>query len=175
MWLEMPGNYILDFVGKKDITANATGHHKERINVILSGLADGTKLKPLVQLPGVRPPKPNDIPYGIVTYMCGAGKGSWSNAEITKYWLAKIWGVNNRKRRLLVWDIFRGHTTDGVEDKVRDHFNSDLVFVSPGCTGSVQPADVSRNAPFNRHLEELYDEWQFSAPMETHNPHQRYL
>ena len=40
------------------------------------------------------------------------------------------------------------------------------MFVPPGCTGSVQPADVSWNAPFKKHLEELYDKWQFSAPKE---------
>ena len=80
--------------------------------------------------------------------MCGAKRGSWSNAEITMYWLAKIWGVNNRQRQLLVWDTLRGHTTKEVKQKVRGHFNSDLVFVPPGCTGKVQPADVSWNAPF---------------------------
>lgn len=166
VWLEMPGSYTLDYTGEKEIRASTTGHHKERVTVLLSGLADGTKLSPLVLLPGVRPPKDHDIPAGIVVYMCGSGKGSWSNAEVTMYWLAKIWGVNNRKRRLLVWDTFRGHTTDQVKDKVRGYFNSDLVFIPPGCTGIVQPADVSWNAPFKRHLEELYDEWQFSAPKE---------
>ena len=90
VWLEMPGNSTLDYVGKKDITVNTTGHHKKPITIILGGLADGTKLKPLVLLPGVRPPKPHDVPLGIATDMCGAGKGSWSNEEITKYWLAKI-------------------------------------------------------------------------------------
>ena len=40
------------------------------------------------------------------------------------------------------------------------------MFVPPGCTGKVQPADVSWNAAFKRHLQELYDDWQFSAPKE---------
>ena len=166
VWMEMPGNATLDFSGVKDITVSTTGHHKERLTIILGGLADGTKLRPLVLLPGVRPPKPQDIPFGISVYMCGAKKGSWSNADIMKYWLAKIWGVNNRQRRLLVWDTFRGHTTEDVKQQVRGHFNTDLIFIPPGCTGKVQPADVSWNAPFKQHLEELYDEWHFTAPKE---------
>ena len=48
---------------------------------ILSALADGTKLTPLVLLPEVRPPKPHEIPAGIAVYLCGAKKGSWSNAD----------------------------------------------------------------------------------------------
>ena len=74
-------------------------------------------------------PKPNEILPGIQIYMCGVKKGSWSNAEITMHWLAKIWGVNNRQRRLLVWDTFRGHTTREVKERVREHFNSDLLLI----------------------------------------------
>ena len=57
IWMEMPGRATLHFSGEKDITASTTGHHKERLTVILGGLADGTKLRPLVLLPGVRPPQ----------------------------------------------------------------------------------------------------------------------
>lgn len=166
VWLEMPGQSTLEQRGEKDISVSSTGHHKERVTVIVGALADGTKLTPLVLLPGVRPPKPHEVPTGIAIYMCGAGKGSWSTAEITQVWLAKIWGVNNKQRRLLVWDTFRGHTTEEVKAKVRGQYNSDLLFVPPGCTGWLQPADVSWNAPFKKHLAELYDEWQFSAPKE---------
>ena len=81
---------------ERDITAITIGHHKERLTLILNALADGTKFIPLVLLPGVSPPQPYEIPAGIVVYMCGAKRESWSNAEITMYWLAKIWGVNNK-------------------------------------------------------------------------------
>ena len=166
IWMEMPGKSTLHFQGEKDITASSTGHHKDRLTVILGALADGTKLAPLVLLPGVRPLKPHDIPVGICVYMCGSGKGSWSNAEITMYWLAKMWGVNNRHIRLLVMDTFKGHTTPHVKEKVRGYFNTNLVFIPPGCTGLVQPADVSWNTPFKQHLGEFYNEWQFSTPKE---------
>ena len=65
-----------------------------------------------------------------------------------------------------MWDTFRGHTTKDVKQQVRGHFNTDLIFIPPGCTGKVQPADVSWNAPFKWHLEELYDEWHFTTPKE---------
>ena len=85
VWLEMQVNSTLDYVGKMDITVNTTRHHKERMTLILGGFADCTRLKPLVLLSGVRHPKPHDVPLGIATYVCDAGKGSWSNEEITKY------------------------------------------------------------------------------------------
>ena len=103
--MEMPGSATLHLYGEKDNTASTTGHHKERLIVILGVIGDSTKLKPIVLFPGVGPPKPCDIPL-VVVYMFGAKRGS---SQILKSLLA--WEVNNRDRRLLVWDTFRGHTT----------------------------------------------------------------
>ena len=116
-------------------------------------------------LPGKRPPKDNEIPRGIVIHICG-GRKSWANEEITKIWLARIWGRNNQSRRLLTWDTFAGHKTAHIKSVVREEYNSDLAFIPPGCTSKLQPADVSWNAPFKRNLEEQYDEWVFSGSVE---------
>ena len=64
VWLEMPGKYTLDFVGADDVTVKSMGQEKKRYTVKLAGLADGTKLPPMVLLPGVRPPPKADIPAG---------------------------------------------------------------------------------------------------------------
>ena len=106
-WLEMPGSSTMDFTGAKSVTVGSTGHHKQRYTTILGALADGTKLPPFVLLPGVRPPPQGTVPPGILIHMCGTGK-SWSNAEITKHWLTRVWGRRASERRLLVWDTFRG-------------------------------------------------------------------
>jgi hypothetical protein len=54
---------------------------KERLTVTLAAYADGTKLPPLVHLPGVRPLPKNEVPNGVVVFMCGSGKKSWANEE----------------------------------------------------------------------------------------------
>lgn len=99
--------FILKKIGANTVSVKSTGKHKMRYTTKLAALADGTKLPVLVLLPGVRPPKQDIIPRGVVIHMCGAGR-SWSNAVITKLWLNRVWGRNNQERRLLVWDTFTG-------------------------------------------------------------------
>jgi hypothetical protein len=88
-----------------------TGHEKERLTVTLAAYADGTKLPPLVHLPGVCPLPKNEVPNGVVVFMCGSRKKSWTNEESINFWLKRIWCLNNQKRRFLVWDAFRAHIT----------------------------------------------------------------
>ena len=81
------------------------------------------------------------------------------------FWLRMLFGVNNR-RRLLIWDAFCAHLTDGVKKAVKTTFNSDLCVIPSGCTSKLQPADVSWNRSFKARIAELYDEWVFSGPIE---------
>jgi hypothetical protein len=37
------------------------------------------------------------------------------------------------------------------------------LHIPGGCTGILQPADVSWNRPFKAHIQESYDEWLFSG------------
>lgn len=91
---------------------------------------------------------------------------SWADEESIKFWLKRIWGVNNQRRRLLIWDSFRGHLTPDVKQFLRMKYNSDLAVIPGGCTSKLQPADVSWNKPFKERVAELYDEWLFSGPVE---------
>lgn len=162
VWFEMPGKSTLSECGEKEIRATSTGHEKEKLTVTLSTYADGTKLPPLVNLSGVRPPPKNEIPAGVVIYMCGAGKKSWANEESINFWLKRVWGMNNQWRHFLVWDAFRAHLTPSVKESVRMKYNSDLCVIPGGCTSKLQPADVSWKQPFKSHITEMYDEWLFN-------------
>ena len=166
VWFEMPGKSTLAECGGKEICVTSTGHEKEKLTVTLSAYADGTKLPPLVHLSGVRPPPKNEIPAGVVIYMCGAGKKSWANEESINFWLKRVWGMNSQRRRFLVWDAFRAHLTPSVKESVRMKYNSDLCVIPGGCTSKLQPADVSWNRPFKSHIAEIYDEWLFNGPVE---------
>jgi len=166
VWLEMPGKSTLNARGAKEVSVSSTGHEKQRITVTLGAYADGTKLAPLVHFPGLRPLPRNDVPSGIITYMCGAGKKSWADETSIKFWLSKLYGVNNQRRRLLVWDAFRGHLTPSIKTSVKTTYNTDMAVIPGGCTSKLQPADVSWNRPFKAKLSELYDEWLFSGTVE---------
>jgi hypothetical protein len=161
IWYDMPGNYTIESQGKKTITMASTGHEKNRVTVMLSALADGTKLKPLVILKGVRPPK--EVPTGIVLRMAPQ---SWANEEIITFWLKNVWGKNNQKRRLLVWDAFKAHITPIIKDLVRQQHNSDMAVIPGGCTHILQPCDVSWNRPFKDAFRDIYDEWLISGPVD---------
>ena len=54
VWLEMPGNWTLDYVGSPPVSVSSVGQHNT--------IGDGTTLLPIVLLPGVRPPKMEDVP-----------------------------------------------------------------------------------------------------------------
>jgi len=166
VYLEMPGKATFDYRGQNEVTVTSTGHEKEKITVTLGAYADGTKMSPLVHLTGVRPLPRDDIPAGIIVYMCGTGKKSWANEESILFWLRKLWGRNSARRRLLVWDAFRAHLTNPVKDFLRNHCNTDMCVIPGGCTSRLQPADVSWNKPFKDRLRELYDEWLFSGRVE---------
>jgi hypothetical protein len=115
------------------------GHEKERLTVTLAVYADGTKLPPLVHLPGVRPLPKNEVPNGVVVFMCGSGKKSWANEESINFWLKRIWGLNNQKRRFLVWDAFRA-------------LNGLFHETSASCNFDVHPPGIT-------HRSELYFIW----------------
>jgi len=131
VWFEMPGKSTLSKAGEKEVRVSSTGHDKEKLTVTLGAYADGTKLAPLVHLPGVRLPKKEEIPAGVQIIICGSGKKSWVNKDSIMFWLGKLYGVNNRRRRLFVWDAFRAHIKPKVKDAVKTKHNSDMAVI-PG-------------------------------------------
>lgn len=52
---------------------------------------------------------------------------------------------------------FRGHLTDKVKEQLR-RVGTDMVVISGGLTGMLQPLDVSMNRPFKVEFRRLYTE-----------------
>ena len=48
MTLDLPGNRTVHAKGEKTVLVKTTGHEKTHFTVVLSCMADGTKLKPLI-------------------------------------------------------------------------------------------------------------------------------
>ena len=104
---------------------SSTGNEKQKITVTLGAYADGTKISLLVHQPGVRPIPKTVIPTHVVVYMCGTGQKSWADETSIKFWQSKLWGRNNQRRRILVWDAFCAHLTPGVKRSDNTMYNTD--------------------------------------------------
>ena len=48
-------------------------------------------------------------------------------------------------------DSFKSHVRASIRESVRSHYNTHMVVIPGGCTGVLQPADVSWNKPFKLH------------------------
>ena len=163
IWADMPGNSTIAVRGSKSVPILTTGHEKQRITVCLAAMADGTKLPPFVVLKGKRMLKDvASIPNVIVRM----SKNAWMDEDLTSEWVDKIWeGAPLPGKRLLVWDLFKCHSTQKVKTQLQQS-NSIVVYVPPGCTKVVQPADVSWNAPFKVAYRDLYSQWMAEGEQE---------
>ena len=111
IWLDMPGEYIVDRTGESTINMKTAGHEKARVTVMLGAYADGTKMPPMVLFKRVRPPPARDIPAGIRVEMTS---NVWADDSVMMNWLQRVWRKNqNGGHRLLVWDSHRAHLTRG--------------------------------------------------------------
>ena len=110
VWLDMPSTRTVATRGEKTVTISTTGHEKSCFTVVLSCLADGTKLKPMVTQPKEK------FPPGVVVHHHPKG---WMDADGMKLWIQKVWSSRPsgllRKKSLLVWDLFGAHLADLVK------------------------------------------------------------
>ena len=69
-------------------------------------------------------------------------KNAWMDEDLTSEWVDKTWeGAPLPGKRLLVWDLFKCHSTQKVKTQLQQS-NSIVVYVPPGCTKVVQPAEL---------------------------------
>ena len=111
----MPSNFTVNKCGEKTVFVRTTGHEKAHFTVVLSFLANGKKLNPMVIFKRKLMPK-EDFPKGIIVHVNPKG---WMDEEGCKIWLRKVWqqrpeGLQNTKS-LLVWDMFRSHQVKSVK------------------------------------------------------------
>ena len=80
------------------------------------------------------------------------------NEELTIDWVKNIVGKFSFSRRLLAWDTYDAHLTDGV-NKLLITSNTDIALIPGGCTKYVQSPDVCLNKPFKVNVAKRYDKW----------------
>ena len=105
VWLDMPGNNTVDFVGVKSVPIRTKGHENNRITVCLAAKATGKKLQAMIVFKGK---------YFVSYYDCNntfIGKrlkphlesfkgvkmvmsvNGWMNQDLTNVWLNEVLGT----------------------------------------------------------------------------------
>ena len=79
MWFNLPGNRTVNQKGEKNNLVKATGHEKTNFTVVLSCLADGNKLPPMIIFKLKTLPKSAVFPSGVLVHT--HGKGGWMKPE----------------------------------------------------------------------------------------------
>ena len=88
---DLPSNTILDQHDTLTVTIRTTGHEKTHFTVVLSCLADGTKLPATCIFKLKNIPK-EQFPQGI--NICVNEKG-WMNENEMLWWIENIWNQHN--------------------------------------------------------------------------------
>ncbi len=157
IFFDMVGNVTVEAKGNKTVHIRTTGNEKNRFTCVLSVLANGTKLLPMVIFKGKR--LPHNLPLGIIVQMQEKG---WMDEQIMRLWIKKVWtrrpGGLARRKSLLVMDSFEGHKTDLVKKRCNEE-NTDIAIIPGGLTSVLQPLDVCLNKPFKDRLREKWRMW----------------
>jgi hypothetical protein len=82
----------------------------------------------------------------------------WMDNDLTEDYLRCTFGPAFFNRRLLVWDFFRCHISEGTK-KILKELEIDTAVVPSGCTKFIQAPDVSWKQPFKAKLKQLFDDW----------------
>ncbi|KAK0153232.1 Pogo transposable element with KRAB domain [Merluccius polli] len=172
VYFDMPTSVTVNRKGEKSVLVKSTGNEKSRVTVMLTCLADGSKLPPHVILKRKTVPK-HPMPAGIIVR---AQEKGWMETELVVDWLKVVWGARygglRKRRNMLVLDAFRGHLTEPVKSQVRA-MNGDLVIIPGGMTSQLQVLDVVVNKPFKDNLRKKYrvaPVWQPRTHTDRENP-----
>ncbi|XP_018105792.1 plectin isoform X1 [Xenopus laevis] len=164
MTFDLPSNRTVASLGDTTFSPRTTGNEKNNFTVVLSCLADGTKLRPFIIFKRKTLPKKVKFPPRITVRAHVKGR---MDVHGTKKWLEEIW--NGRpgaalinKPSLLVWDMFRAHTSDDVK-QLAINSQVTLAVIPGGLTSVLQPLKVSLNKPFKDSVQKMWHEWMSSG------------
>ena len=158
MTFDLPSNTTVDEIGIRTVSIRTTGHEKTNFTVVLTCMADGTKLPPLIIFKLKKIPKGNFPPEVIVH----ANPTGWMNENEMLYWIENVWVKRARlsnPQSLLVLDSFSAHIVDSVKRRFSEK-NTNIAVIPEGLTSRLQPLDISMNKSFKakvRFIDYLFD------------------
>lgn len=160
LWFDLPQNRTFDFKGVKQVRCKTTGKEKLRYTVVLSAMADGTKLKPMIIFKGLKNVPKCDFPKEVVVTV--AMKGSMT-ADLMNTYKQKVWGARPgaffKPKAVLVMDSAPAHLKNTTKTSFKQHYNTSLSVIPGGLTPLLQPADVVWNKPFKAAMRKHWEDW----------------
>lgn len=159
MTFDLPSNRTVASFGAKTIFLRTTGNEKKHFTIVLSCLANGTKLRLINIFKRKALPKKVKFPARITVRAHIKG---WMDENGTKKWLEEIWNGRpgaalKKKTSLLVWDMFRAHTSDDKK-KLAKSSQVTLAVIPGGLTSVLQLLDVCLNKPFKDRVQKMWHE-----------------
>ncbi|KAH7958751.1 hypothetical protein HPB49_004450 [Dermacentor silvarum] len=148
VYFDVTSNTTVSVKGARDVNLLTTGNEKLRFTVMLSCLADGTKLRLYIAFKRKTMPK-ETLPKGVAVR--ANAKGFMTDEVVVELyrlvWLLKPGASLMREiPNLLVLDSFRAHLTAKVKAVLQKE-RTDTLIIPGGLTGQLQPLDVGVNKP----------------------------
>ena len=160
-----------EIMGTRTVRISSTKATKKGFTVAPAANGAGEKLPALVIFKerdgvlGRRVRQQLTTPANVVAT---ASANGWMTSDLYIWWLKNVLKTQD-EQRLLVVDNYRPHLSEVSCSVAKDECNSVVEFIPPGCTGLVQPMDVSANRPFKAKLRSLCVDW-FKDRTETTTP-----
>lgn len=116
LWIDSPSETTVEATGAREVAVRTTGHERMRITVLLAARADGKKLKPAVLIPRKRPIRVLDR-FRPRLHIMYTGDTSWMDeVKLHQYLREEVRRHIFGERKLLVWDAFTPHFTNGTKN-----------------------------------------------------------
>uniref|UniRef100_A0A8C5QK08 HTH CENPB-type domain-containing protein n=1 Tax=Leptobrachium leishanense TaxID=445787 RepID=A0A8C5QK08_9ANUR len=152
MTFDLPSNKTVASLGEKTIFLRTTGNERKHFTVVLSCLANGTKLRPVIIFKRKTLPKKVKFPPRITV----------RTHDKEEIWNGRPGAALKKKQSLLVWDMFRAHTSDDIKQLAKSS-QVTLAVIPGGLTSVLQPLDVCLNKPFKDRVRKMWHEWMSSG------------
>ena len=155
---DLLGNRTVNQIGAKTVMVRTMGHEKTNFTVVLSCMANGVKLKPVVIFKRKTLPKGAKFPSGVIVQAHPKG---WMNNNRTKDWLLWVWntrpGAMRAKRSMLVWHMLHAHVRDDVKASANS-LKTDLAVIPGSLTSVLQHLDVCINKLLKDRLRSIWSD-----------------
>jgi len=120
MAFNLPNNTIIKQFNIKTISILTTKHKHSNFTIILTCIANGIKLLPVIIFKLKRVPR-EEFPDGVIIRVNPEG---WMNESEMTWWIENIWTKRTSRRNnpgsLLVLDSFAAHKTEVVKQRFRE-------------------------------------------------------
>ncbi|XP_072279403.1 uncharacterized protein [Pyxicephalus adspersus] len=163
MTFDILSNRNVTSLGTKLDSQGATEDDKQHFTVVLSCLANGTKLRPILIFKRKTLPKKIKFPPRITVLSHAEG---CIDEQGTKKWLEEIWNKRPRaavkkKPSMLILDMVGAHISEDIREAAESS-QTTLAYIPDGLTSILQPLEVSLHNLFKDRVRMMWHEWMSS-------------